>query len=199
MAPFTLAPFRQGALLTHETDPEVAGGICVALCDTWLDAILSDPSGNPADRMQAMSARFAESKSRQKQYGVHRATLGREAARQAVGGGLGLDFDAQTTVMRVFVGQQGMLKRLEDDLRIPGASATWSMRFGSGGGHAIAGANVMRSVASNIHVTRAHLFDPNVGEYETGVADLQAVLADLFARVPRYQTTNLIHRMDVRR
>ncbi len=53
---FQLAKFSQGALLRNVADPEVRGGVCVALCDIWLKSILDNPKVEPPHRMAFMAS-----------------------------------------------------------------------------------------------------------------------------------------------
>lgn len=194
MAQFTLASFSQSRLLRSETDPEIRQGVCVALCDRWLQSFLDKPQASPEQRMQHLAATFDQAKAHQRRYGALRPVMGRERARQQVGEEVGLDYEAQTVVVRRFVGKSGILAKVAGDLKMPGAAATWSMRFERGGGHAIAGVNRIERVTINIATTHAHVFDPNVGEYAAPISALPVILTDLFQRVPLYDTTVEIHR-----
>ncbi len=107
---------------------------------------------------------------------------------------VGIDYDGQTTVTRIHVGRQGMLDKLAADLALPGASATWSMRFQAGGGHALAGTNGLVSITPTMHRMSLHVFDPNVGEYAGTIQDLPSILGDLFQRFPLYLTVTEVHR-----
>ena len=194
MKSFIIATFSQSRLLAHETDPEVRGGICVALCDYWLQSFLNKPNVEPQHRMQYLAAMFGQAKAHQKNYGQLRGQKGREDARKEVGRRVGVDYDAQTTVMRVAVGKAGILAKVAGDLRPPGSAATWTMRFRDGGGHAIAGVNRLERITGNFANTHAHVFDPNIGEYVGPFASLSAIIDDLFHTFADYGTTTEIHR-----
>lgn len=192
MPKFLLAGFQQARLLPKD-DP----GVCIALCDLWLDSFLRKPKVDPPDRMTYLMTSIGQARSHQQAYTGLRAQHGPTAARQQQGGTLGLDYDEQTTVTRAGAGRTGMIKRVGEDLRPLGAAATWSMRFDGGGGHAIAGVNRLERITSNIAQSTLHVFDPNVGEY-MGTPDLIAdILGDLFKRFPIYGSVKEIRRTTV--
>ena len=190
MARFDLASFQQARLLRSDEE-----GVCVALCDFWLRTFLDQPSVLPRHRMAYLAGLIDQARSHQAAYGGLRAALGPEDARQEVGRGLGIDYEARTTIVQLRVGQTGMLAKLAGDLKPIGSAATWSMRFLAGGGHAIAGINRIESMTSNMHRAVFHVFDPNIGEYSGPTDVLPEILSDLFTRVPDYADTMEVRRM----
>jgi hypothetical protein len=191
---FTLAPFSQDVHLRSVKDPVLRNGVCVALCDHWLTIIKRFRDLPPVNRMRMLAQRIPEAFRHQQAYALRRAAVGRDAARREAGARLGLDYEAQTTVMRACVGMVGIRARLAADLGRIGAAATWSMRFAGGGGHAIAGFRGLVPVSGNVHRVSIHVFDPNIGEYAGELGELDAILADLFGRFPLYATVNEVHR-----
>jgi hypothetical protein len=189
-----LARFSQDALLRSVTDPVLRNGVCVALCDHWLEIIRRLPDVPPVNRMRLLTQKMPEVLRYQKTYAGMRGPLGRNEARRQMGAGLGLDFEEQTTIMRRFNGMAGIRAKLAADLGQIGAAATWSMRFSGGGGHAIAGFRGLVSVTGNMHRASLHIFDPNIGEYAGELDELDAILTDLFAKFPLYATVTEVHR-----
>ncbi len=169
-------------------------GVCVALCDHWLNIIKRHPDLPSVNRMRMLAQRIPEALRHQQMYGQLRDAVGRNQARREVGAGLGLNYEEQTTIMRAFVGMAGIRAKLAADLGRIGAAATWSMRFAGGGGHAIAGFRGLASITANMHRASIHIFDPNIGEYTGELTDLDAILSDLFGRFPLYATVNEVHR-----
>jgi hypothetical protein len=191
---FNLTSFSQSDLLHGVTDPVLQQGICVALCDFWLTAIRHRNNETPAQRLDYLWQNRGRAMSHQTRYAAQRAQLGPQAARTAKGAELGLDYEHQTTIMRLNLSAEEIRARLAADLRPLGGGATWTMRFAKGGGHAIAGFHGIVSLTGNIHQNRYHLFDPNLGEYVGAIQDLDAMLQDLFGRFPIYATTAEIRR-----
>jgi hypothetical protein len=191
---FSVASFHQGHYL-DATDPATRGGVCVALCDLWLESLFQAPAAAPRHRLQALAVDFGRAEQHQRRYGTLRAALGRNDARRHMGARVGIDYEAQTAVMvmAAHVGRNGMLKKISDDLRTPGAAATWSMRFAGGGGHAIAGFSQLERRPYGFD-TRIHVFDPNIGEYVGPYASRAEIIDDLFAKIPLYATTEMFHR-----
>jgi hypothetical protein len=194
MARFGIATFSQADLLRAETDAELRAGICVALCDIWLQSFLSKPKVDAHHRMAFLATSMAEAKAHQKSYNQLRTTQGRDEARRTVGQQRDLDYDAQTTVVRLNVGMDGIRDKIASDLSAFGSAATWSLRFAKGGGHAIAGVNRIESKTGNIWKSFAHIFDPNIGEYVGPFASLPEILTDLFQKFPIYADTAEVHR-----
>jgi hypothetical protein len=198
MAKFQLVRFEQGRFLRNETDPDVAGGICVALCNAWLKAMLVKPDEAPERRMQMLATQIAQAKAQQKAYGQLRQAHGPDEARRQLGAPQGMDFDAKTAVVRLNVGRTGILAKVQQDLRLPGAAHAFTMRFTTGGGHAIAGFNRLTRVTGNIATMTVQLFDPNIGEYTAGFDGLKDVVDDLFNSFPDYANIGELRRSDVR-
>jgi hypothetical protein len=191
---FQLTPFSQGALLrAAQVQGSARHGVCVAMCDHWIALLRRDNREAPVLRLQKLHAALPRIIDYQNQYGELRAQLGRDAARAQVAAGVGIDYEQQTTVLKLFVGVEGLRSRLAEDLKRFGAAATWSMRFQGGGGHAIAG---FCNIAGQepIHHMQMHVFDPNIGEYVGDLGDLDGILTDLFGRFPLYATTTEVHR-----
>lgn len=195
---FQLEPFSQAHLLRNETDPDLRGGVCVALCDHWLNAIKARPGAAPAGRLNALAGNYGSIAAYQKQYGQHRAQSGPEQARRDMGQQLGHDFHQHTTIMPALIGQTGLRQRLAADLGQLGAAATWTMRFADGTGHAIAGFYGMISKLANMHQMSLHVFDPNIGEYHGSLRDLDSMLGDLLNRFPLYRTVTEVRRTTTR-
>src|SRR5512142_3020416 len=107
-------------------------------------------------------------------YGRRRAQVGPTVARRESGAKHGIDYEEQTTISRAYLDMGAIRQKLAGDLARLGAAATWSLRFRQGG-HAIAGFHGLATVTSNIHATRMHLFDPNVGEYTCELRELDGV------------------------
>lgn len=55
---FTLTRFQQGQFL-DASDPETRGGVCVALCDLWLQSLFQAPGAAPRLRLQALAVDFS--------------------------------------------------------------------------------------------------------------------------------------------
>ncbi len=195
---FTLAPFSQSALLRNETDPDIRGGVCVALCDYWLADIKSRSNDAPRDRLNRLAGNYPTVAQYQKQYGQQRAQHGPQQARKQMAQQLGHDYHQHTTIMPALIGAAGMRQRLAADLAGLGVAATWSLRFMDDTGHAIAGFYGMVSPLENMHRFQLHLFDPNIGEYVGGQRDLDNMLNDLLNRFPLYQTVVEIRRTTTR-
>lgn len=190
---FTLTRFQQGQFL-DASDPETRGGVCVALCDLWLQSLFQAPGAAPRLRLQALAVDFSRAEAHQRRYGRLRNALGREDARRHMGARVGVDYEEQTFVdMKLHVGREGMLRKVTGDLREPGAAATWSMRFLGGGGHAIAGINRIEKRPYGLDC-RIHIFDPNIGEYAGDYGSAGAIIQDLVRRIPLYATTAIFHR-----
>lgn len=190
----TLTDFSQGTLLRNTvTDPLTRNGICVALCDYWLKLIKTSPSESPADRLLKLRAYFIRAMQHQRLYSGLRSQHGREEARRQVGAQLGLNYSDQTMILRTFVGMGGIKQKLGQDLSRIGAAATWTLRFADGGGHAIAGFCGL-SGQPPIMRHRLHIFDPNIGEYEGTVQELNDMLDHLFRAFPMYATVTGVHR-----
>ena len=190
---FTLTGFHQGNFL-NAADPETRNGVCVALCDLWLEALFQAPGASPRNRLQALAVDFGRAESHQRRYGKLRKVLGRDDARRHMGARVGIDFDEQTFVdMKLHAGRSGMIQKMSDDLRAPGAAATWSMRFAGGGGHAIAGFNRMEPQPYGFD-QKIHVFDPNIGEYVGTYGSCAEIVDDLMRKIPLYATTAIFHR-----
>jgi hypothetical protein len=198
-ARFLLATFRQADLLRNETDPEVRRGVCVALCDIWLESFLKKPLVDPIHRMAFLATSIEDAKAHQKVYGELRDKHGREDARRSVGKDRDIDYDPQTTISRLSVGMDGIRAKLSADLTPAGAAGTWSMRFEPEGGHAIAGVNRPQAMRNNMNQLYAHVFDPNIGEYVGPLSILPAILTDLFQKFPLYAKTAEMDRTTARR
>jgi hypothetical protein len=192
--------FRQGQLLQAVADPDVRGGVCVALCDFWLHSVRTEQL-QPAVRLQRLAARFAEVIAHQKQYKLKRRQHGPLAARQQLGQSMGLDFDQQTTVLPALIGLRGVQERMARDLRQLGNAATWSLRWinikGKDVGHAMAGYSGLESILSNMHRQQISIFDPNIGEYVCQVNEMEAVFRDIFRLVPAYAGIYEVRRVSV--
>jgi len=104
----SLTGLSQAASLAGEQDPEVRRGICVALCDFWLESIRGQPNRSAGQRLQALAAKCALAVQHQKDYSQLRQEHGREAARRQIGERLSLAYEEQTTIMRVAVGIPGI-------------------------------------------------------------------------------------------
>ena len=191
---FQLEPFSQSHLLLTETDPDLRGGVCVALCDYWLADIKWRPDDPPRLRLGRLASHDAQIAQYQKQYGQRRQQEEPQDARSAMGQRLGHDYEHHTTILPALIGPNAVRARLAADLRYFGAGATWSMRFAGGGGHAIAGFYGIESLAQNMHRARIHIFDPNIGEYVGELRDVDFVLHDLLNKFPLYQTVSEIRR-----
>jgi len=190
---FTLTSFQQGRFL-DATDPETRDGVCVALCDLWLKSLFEAPGAAPRQRVQALAVDFSRAEAHQRRYGRLRDALGRDDARRHMGARIGIDYAEQTFVdMQLHAGRQGMRRKVADDLREPGAAATWTMRFSGGGGHAIAGINRIEPRPYGLEF-RIHIFDPNLGEYAGDYGSCGAIIEDLVRRIPLYATTAIFHR-----
>ena len=203
---FKLYDFKQDKLLKGITDPEVQGGVCVALCDHWFQGLREHPKIAPDMRLQVLAGQLNEVIMYQKRYGRQRALDGPVIARQDQAQRLGLQYTEQTTIMRNPLGQpriagltgtRGIRDRLMEDLERPFSGAVWSMRFsqaGGGGGHALAGYNMLASAAENLHSMELHVFDPNIGEYVGEMGGLDAILADIFGKFPDYDHVEEVRR-----
>jgi len=191
----TLTPFNQGELLVGVVDPAVRNGICVALCDLWLNLIRDSTARTPRERLAAIRAGAAKARQYQAAYGQRREIFGRVEARQQMGGRLGHDFDEQTVVMARCVGQEGMEARMARDLETFGAAVTWTIVVPGWGRHALAGFRGLESISTNMHRASVHVFDPNIGEYVCESHQIRAVLSDLFQRDPNYARVSEIARM----
>jgi len=188
-----LTSFHQGNYL-DSSDPTTRGGVCVALCDLWLQSLFQSPDAAPRHRLQALAVDFGRAEQHQRRYGLLRDALGRNDARRHMGGRVGIDYDEETFVdMKAHAGRAGMLQKVSDDLRVPGAAATWSMRFAGGGGHAIAGFNRIEPQPYGFD-TRTHIFDPNIGEYAGDYGSCAAIIEDMVRKIPHYATTTIFHR-----
>jgi hypothetical protein len=196
---FQLAGFSQAHLLQNETDPDLRNGVCVALCDHWLNDIKARTDDAPANRLNRVAGNYPSVAQYQKQYGQQRAQQGPEQARKAMGKQLGHDFQQHTTIVPMLIGPAGIRQRLAADLGKPGVGATWTLRFMDGTGHAIAGYFGMTSKTGNIHTLSLHVFDPNIGEYFGAERDLENMLNDLLNRFPLYQTVIEVRRTTVKR
>ena len=189
----TLTSFSQGALLSNTTtNPLTQHGICVALCDYWLTLIKNDPDAAPSDRLQQLQQYVPQAMNHQRTYARLRQQHGREEARRQVGAPLGLQYDGQTMVMKEFLGMSGIRHKLAADLRTVGSAVTWTLRFADGSGHAIAGFCGL-SGQQPILKYRLRLFDPNIGEYEGTLQELDVMLDNLL-RHPMYRTVTGVHR-----
>ena len=190
---FALTGFHQGNYL-NATDPDTSNGVCVALCDLWLESLFKAPSAAPRHRLQALAVDFGRAENHQRRYGQLRAKLGRSDARRLMGARVGIDFEEQTFVdVTPHRGRAGMLQKITDDLRAPGAAATWSMRFAGGGGHAIAGFCRIEPQPYGLD-RKIHIFDPNIGEYVTAYGGCAAIVTDLLGKIPLYASTVIFHR-----
>ena len=191
---FQLAGFSQAHLLVNETDPDLKNGVCVALCDHWLNDIKARSNDAPVDRLSRLAGTYPSVAQYQKQYGQERAQHGPEKARRDMGKQLGHDFQQHTTILPALIGATGIRQRLAADLSGLGVGATWSLRFMDGTGHAIAGFYGMVSVTENMHRISLHVFDPNIGEYSGTQGDLETMIGDLLTRFPEYQALTEIRR-----
>lgn len=190
---FTLTSFHQGNFL-DASDPETRDGVCVALCDLWLESLFQAPGAAPRHRLQALAVDFSRAESHQRRYGRLRQALGRDDARRHMGARVGIDYEEQTLVdMKLHSGRAGMLQKITDDLRAPGSAATWSMRFAGGGGHAIAGFSRIEPRPYGMD-TKLHIFDPNIGEYVGAHGGCVEIVDDLVRKIPLYATTTIFHR-----
>lgn len=191
--PFTLTSFQQGNYLDG-SDPETRGGVCVALCDLWLETLFQAPGAAPRFRLQALAVDFGRAESHQRRYGRLRKALGRDDARRHMGARVGIDYEEQTLVdMKLHRGRAGMVQKMSEDLRTPGAAATWSMRFSGGGGHAIAGFSLIEPRPYGLD-TKLHIFDPNIGEYIGSPGGCAEIVDDMVRKIPLYATTAIFHR-----
>jgi hypothetical protein len=189
-----LTPFSQAALLqAASVEGPASYGVCVAMCDRWIALLRKDRKETPELRLRKLQAALPQIVEYQNEYGDLRAVLGREAARTQMAAGVGIDYEQQTTVLKIFIGMEGIRRRLAEDLKSIGAAATWSMRFQDGGGHAIAGFCNLAGQEPMLRM-QMHVFDPNIGEYVGDFGDLDGILADLFNRFPLYNTTIEVHR-----
>ena len=204
---FRLFPFQQSRLLQGISDPDVQGGVCVALCDHWFKGLKEHSGIAPDVRLHVLAGQIDEVVLYQRNYGRQRAANGPFSARRNLSSRLGLDYEEQTTISRNPMhragsqgagGMQGIRHRLAEDLERPFSGATWSMRFSQaagGGGHAIAGFNLLCATSmSNMHVMEMHVFDPNIGEYSGTYADLDEILTDLFGKFPDYAHVEEVRR-----
>jgi hypothetical protein len=196
---FTRYDFQQGQLLRGVTDPDVRGGVCVALCDFWLRSVKTERL-SPSDRLRVLTGRLSQVISHQKQYGLKRQQHGPLGARQLLGQPMGLDYAQQTTIMPAMVGLRGVQEKLGSDLRRPGDAATWSLRWvakGADVGHAMAGYSDLVSITSNMHRQQLSIFDPNIGEYVCQVNETNDVFKDIFRLVPDYAGIYEVRRVSV--
>lgn len=191
---FTLEQFSQSIMLRNETDPEIRRGVCVALCDYWLNEIKARPTDPPAGRLRRVAMNYQAIVAYQRQYGQARAQQGPEQARRAMGQQLGHDYHQQTTILRAFMSAGELRQRLAGDLGMLGAAVTWSMRFPDDTGHAIAGFRGLLTIMENMHRASLHLFDPNIGEYVGELGELDLMLNDLLNHFPLYRTVQEIRR-----
>ncbi len=191
----TLTDFRQSSLLRlHATDPITRQGVCVALCDYWLSTIKADHHQSAEERLDRLGDVFPQIMSHQIRYANLRAQHGRNNARRTVGRDVGLQYDTDKTIVtRRLVGLQGIRDRITRDLACPGVGATWSMRFATGGGHAIAGFYSARQTYKQIQLV-IHLFDPNIGEYIGHTGELDDMLRHLMTRFSMYAGVTSLHR-----
>lgn len=195
---FTVESFSQGQLLSRIPDPSARGGVCVALCDFWLQSIKGDRPANPTSpraRLGALAGRLNEAIAHQDLYGRRRAQIGRFPARAEAGRRVGLDYEEQTTIVRASVGMSGVLAKMSADLKNIGAGATWSLRFSNGEGHALAGFSGLISVTNTIHRRQLYIFDPNIGEYTGTILDFADILKDIFKHDPLYMTVVEVSRI----
>ena len=192
---FTVESFSQGQLLSQVADPSAKGGVCVALCDLWLQSIKANSAASPSARMAALAGRVNDAVAHQKLYAQQRAQIGRFPARAEAGRRMGLDYEEQTTIMRVSVGMSGIFAKLSPDLKRIGAGATWSLRFSNGDGHALSGFSGLTSFTNTMHRQQLYVFDPNIGQYTGAIRDLNDILKDIFKRVPLYNTVVEVSRV----
>jgi predicted butyrate kinase (DUF1464 family) len=143
--------------------------------------------------MRVLALSIDEARAHQAMYGALRDQVGPQDARAVAGQKVGIDYDAQTAVFKVYLGQNGMQAKLAADLTNIGSAATWSMRFPDGG-HAIAGVHRLESLTENYHQSVFRIFDPNIGEYYGPKDSLGDMLTDLFTRIPDYAATEHIRR-----
>jgi hypothetical protein len=192
---FTLSSFEQEtALLQGVTDPVLKQGVCVAACDFWLHGIKTDNEAPAARRLSTLARKRGEILAYQAKYSNLRRQDGPERARPAMGASLGHNFDWQTEIMSPWLALADIRDILARDIQPIGAGATWTMRFAAGG-HAIAGFhNIVAGPTDVIHQHRYHVFDPNIGEYEGDIGDLDAILSELFRQFPDYTRTITIRR-----
>lgn len=191
----TLTPFNQSDLLRDVIDPVIRGGICVGLCDHWLAIVKDTVAHTPDVRMAMLRAVAPNAMSYQEAYARARASVGRVEARTGMARSLGHAYEEQTQVMRGMVGMDGIRKRMADDLRRFGASATWTMQLPGIGRHAVAGYHGLVSLTDNMHQSSIYIFDPNLGEYAGTVQQIDLILRDMFARCPGYVTITDLHRL----
>jgi len=189
---FSLSQDKQ--LRIHNAPPDVRGGVCVAACNFWLADCRQQASATAAERIRRLKKAWRGIMAHQQQYGVDRGFLGRSLAREVSGRRMGLDFADQTVVMRSAIGMAGIRQRLAADISFPGKAATWTLDFGSGGRHAIAGFCGLTYIRSNVRQFEMHVFDPNIGEYVGTLQELDVILADLLLRFPVYQTVTNVYR-----
>ncbi len=197
---YELHQFSQNALLVNETDPVVKGGVCVALCRFWFEAVLKikdNPSLVPPDqRLRELGLGINSVIAEQRKYTMDRRVLPRSDAQQELGGRADLDYEPQTTISGGKVGPGEIINILARDLTRPGKAATWSLRFKEGGGHAIAGFSGLVSITDNIHRTKIHIFDPNIGEFTGESGDFNQILNNIFNHYKDYTIVE-IHRTQV--
>lgn len=192
------AAAAQGAPAPH------TGGICFGLCLYWLQLMRDPNARGPRDRMDALRSAFTLAMRWQKSYKDMAQQKDEQAARRHLGSAAGAEFDDRTLVEARFVGRPGMVRTMERDLSVPGASILWSLwRFSRGSqkdpgwGHAIAGFYNLVPVQTNIHSRTIHIFDPNLGEYYGPPHVVPEIVSDMFGRIPLYVGYDVMERQDV--
>ncbi|MFA5122470.1 YopT-type cysteine protease domain-containing protein [Zavarzinia sp.] len=215
--------FSQGDLLDERTtDRDLRNGICASLCDHWIRRIRSNPTESPEDRLATLKRVdvFADAMKYQQKYNAMRKTAGAVDSRKAMGQSLGLAIDADKTIVDMKIDDIGRIHTVDDMVRlimrdIKGAMATasWSLRFVGGGGHAIAGASIEVSMMKAMKVGQisasrpladqftakmpeVHIFDPNEGEFSGDAFEVTAMFTQLMRD---YQVKHKMVVQEVRR
>ncbi|MFN6954393.1 MAG: hypothetical protein ACK4PG_06305 [Acetobacteraceae bacterium] len=189
-----LAAFNQGAVLGQIPDPAVRRGVCAALCDMWINLMQDARARKPEDRMDSLRATISMTIRRQKSYKEQVREKGRQAGREFLSRGFGMEVEEQTRILRRFTGRTGMVLQMQKDLEVPGARVGWSLLFHGGGAHALAGCNEFTMITTNIMRRTVHLFDPNIGEYVGQPQDVPAIVDDMFRRIPGYNRVETMER-----
>lgn len=190
------SPLSQANLLVGVTDPELAAGVCVALCDIWLQAIRNNNDAL-AQRMQYMRNSGPRALTQQTLYNRERDQQGPVGARNTVARPLGHSFEEQTTVeqnpLNKTISVDELAGLMLNDLRAPLTGAGWTLRFKDRTGHALAGWQSLES-RGGIHRGRFHLFDPNTGEFAGSATEFPDMVRDLFRRQPSYANLARVRR-----
>lgn len=194
-------PFRQSLLLeTWCNDPRhasAARGVCVAICDFWIQRIQSRPDESSSERLSWLSQAgiFERILSYQYEYGLLRTDHGHVLAHETMDRAR---FDQRTDLERTVVsrssfGIAGIADILMRDLSRVGSAATWPIRFADGSGHAIAGFCNITGTQPILH-KQFHVFDPNRGEFICDHDQVWSVLHDLLSASDVRSTISEVHR-----